>query len=193
MPEAIDKVFKETEEHYTKAIRDLEHQFTTLRTGRANPGLLEGVRVEAYGSAMGISGVASVNAPDAHHLVITPWDKTLLGAIERGILAANIGITPVNDGQVVRLSFPQMTEETRKEITKKAHEMAEKHRVGIRNSRRHAKEAIDALPKLKGKNAVEISEDEIKRAHDKLQKLTDSYIKKVDDVLAKKEKEIMTI
>jgi len=189
----LEKTFKTAEDKMKGAVRDLEKELATLRTGRANAGMLDAVRVMAYGAEVPIQQVGSVSVSDAHMLTVTPWDKSVAAAIEKGIHAANLGFSPVNDGGVIRVSVPPLTEERRKELVKKGHAMAEMHRVAVRNVRRHAKDEIDALGKGKGRQSAELSEDAVKKAQDKLQKLTDEHIKKIDELLTKKEKEIMTV
>jgi ribosome recycling factor len=189
----LEKTLKTAEEKMKGAVRDLEKELSTLRTGRANAGMLDAVRVMAYGSEVPIQQVGSVSVSDAHMLTVTPWDKSVAAAIEKAIHAANLGFSPVNDGGVIRVSVPPLTEERRKELVKKGHAMAEMHRVAVRNVRRHAKDEIDALGKGKGRQSAELSEDAVKKGQDRLQKLTDENIKKIDELLAKKEKEVMTV
>lgn len=186
----IPELFKQCEEKMKGAMRALEHDFSTLRTGRANPAVLESVRIEVYGTQMPINQVASVTTPDATTIMVTPWDKSNVNAVERSILAANLGFTPVSDGANIRCMIPPLTEERRKDLVKQAHTMAEHQRVAIRNVRRHAKEEIEKHGK--GKNS-DMSEDEMHRHLDKLQKMTDDHIKQVDTHLAKKEAEILKV
>ncbi len=189
----VEKTFKVSDEKMKGAERDLEKDLATLRTGRANAAMLDSVRVSAYGSEVPIKQVASISVGDAHMLVVQPFDKSQTHAVEKAIHAANLGITPVVDGPIVRVMVPALTEERRKELVKKAQAMTEQHRVAIRNVRRHAKDEIEALGK-KGKSGhAELPEDQLKKALDRLQKSTDEHIKKLDALLAKKEKEIMTI
>lgn len=185
MPE---KVLKEAAEKMDKAVGVTEHQLATLRTGRATPALLEGITVELYGTDSPINQVATVSTPDASLITVQPWDRNALAPIEKAILQANIGLTPSNDGKIIRLQVPQLTEDRRKEIVKQAHGVAEEGRVSVRNIRRHINDDIK-----KKEKAHELSEDESKRLHDQVQKLTDDHIKKIDDALAHKEKEILTV
>lgn len=185
---SVDEIFNSSERKMAHAIEALEHHFNTLRTGRASAALLDDIRVDAYGSPVPLNQVASVNTPDARSITVQPWDKNQLGPIEKAILAANIGITPHNDGTLIRLNIPPLTEDRRKELAKKAHAMAEEARVAIRNVRKHSKEEIEKLKKAKT-----LTEDLAHDATDKLQKITDKWIKKVDESLAKKEKDIMAV
>jgi ribosome recycling factor len=146
------------------------------------------VRVPVYGQESGLAQIATLSTPDASTIMIQPWDKGVLGAIEKAILQANIGLTPNNDGKVIRLSVPALTQETRKDMVKKAHGIAEDGRVAVRNIRRHTLEDIKKKEKDKA-----VSEDDSKKAQEQVQKKTDEYIKKIDGVLAAKEKEIMTV
>jgi ribosome recycling factor len=185
---SIDTTIKTAETKMQAAITAVEHHFNTLRTGRASTALLDDIRVEVYGQEMPIAQIANISTPDARSITIQPWDASTLGKIEKAIQTSDLGINPQNDGKIVRLVLPPLTEERRKELVKKAHHMAEEGRIAIRNVRRHAKEELDKMKKNK-----EISEDQAHDATDRLQKVTDKWIKKVDEVLAKKEKEIMEV
>jgi ribosome recycling factor len=184
----LEAILKDATEKMHKAVEVFKHEQDTLRTGRASVHLLDGVRVSMYGNESPVNQVATVSTPDAHTVVIQPWDKGALGAIEKAILAANIGLTPTNDGAVVRLNIPPMTEQSRKEMVKRLGHLAEESRVAIRNVRRHANDEIKKAEKKSG-----LSEDEIKRITDKVQKLTDENIKQVDAVASAKEKEILKV
>lgn len=184
----LEAIKKDCKDRMDKALLALEHHFETLRTGRASLALLDGVSVDAYGSEMQLIQVASLSTPDAKTIQIQPWDKSQLGAIEKALLAANLGITPSNDGTVIRLSFPPMTEERRKEVVKLAHTMAEEGRVAIRNVRRHINDEIK-----KAEKAHDVSEDDRDRVLKEVQAMTDDHVKKVDTVLATKEKEILEV
>ena len=181
-------VEKEAKDKMAGAIEAMEHDFVTLRTGRASAGLLEGVLVQSYGTPMPINQVATISIPDARSIMIQPWDRNMIAPIEKAILQANLGVTPNNDGRVVRITIPQPTEERRKDLVKKAHQMAEKCRVAVRNVRRHCNEELKRMEKAK-----EISENEQGVAEDKIQKITNQYIEEVDRHLAVKEKEIMEV
>ena len=169
-----------------KTLSVLREQFDAVRAGRANPMVLNQISVEYYGVETPINQVGSITSPDPRTLVIEPWDKSLLKSIERSIQMSDLGINPQNDGKLIRLIFPQLTEERRKELTKQVKKYGEEGKVAIRNVRR---DAMDAIKKMQKKS--EITEDDQKEAEKDLQKVTDDYIKKVDEQCAKKEKELM--
>lgn len=181
-------ILGDTETLMKKAIEKIHTDFATVRTGRASPALLEGVRVEYYGSLVPINQVGNVVVAEARTLEVRPWDTKVLPAIEKGIIAANLGVTPQNDGKVLRLNFPPLTEERRKELVKIVKRLAEEFRVSLRNVRRDAIEKIKQSEKSK-----EIAQDIKIQNEEKIQGLTDSYIKKVDEILAAKEKEILSV
>ena len=176
------------QERMEKVIDNLETNYSEVRAGRANPAILNRVSVEYYGVPTPINQVASVSVPEARLIVIQPWDRSILSQIEKAIEKADIGIHPMNDGGVIRLSFPELTEERRKEIVKDVKKTAEEAKVAVRNVRRD--EMDEAKAKLKNK---EISEDEEKALEDKIQKETDKYVAKIDEIADKKEKEIMSV
>ena len=176
------------QERMEKVIDNLETNYSEIRAGRANPTILNRVSVEYYGVPTPINQVASVSVPEARLIVIQPWDRSILSQIEKAIEKADIGIHPMNDGQVIRLSFPELTEERRKEIVKDVKKTAEEAKVAVRNVRRD--EMDEAKAKLKNK---EISEDEEKSLEDKIQKETDKYVAKIDEIADRKEKEIMSV
>ena len=180
--------FKDFGRRMDKALDHLQEEFGAVRAGRANPRVLDRITVEYYGSETPLNGVATITSPDARTLVISPWDSKLLKDIQKAIQSSDLGINPQNDGKVVRLVFPQLTEERRKELTKQVKKYAEDGKVALRNLRR---DGMDYIKKLK-KNS-EITEDEQKKAEKDLQDLLDKYIKKVDDATAAKEKELMAI
>ncbi|MBE6933705.1 MAG: ribosome recycling factor [Ruminococcaceae bacterium] len=180
--------FKEFARKMEKTLEHLDEEFGAVRAGRANPKVLDRITVEYYGSETALNGVANISSPDARTLVIQPWDGSLLKDIQKAILSSDLGINPQNDGRVIRLVFPQLTEERRKELTKQVKKYAEEAKVAMRNVRR---DGIDYVKKLK-KNS-EITEDDQKKAEKDLQDMLDKYIKKVDDTLAAKEKELMAI
>jgi len=184
----LKEIHRQTIEKMKRAVEALEHELQTLRTGRASTSLVENVVVSAYGADTPLKGLATITTPDARTIQIQPWDRNLMGAIEKAILAANLGLTPNNDGRVIRLNIPVPTEERRKELVKVAHKMAEDGRVAIRNVRRHSNEEIKATEKRH-----EISEDDREKAVKDIQKLTDDYIAEIDKHLAAKEKEIMEV
>lgn len=175
------------EEKMEMAVAYLDESLAHIRAGKANPKILDGIRVEYYGSAVPISNVANISVPDARTIVITPWEKAMFKEIERGIINSEVGITPENNGEVIRLSIPPLTEERRKNLVKQSKAEAENAKVSVRNARR---EAIDGLKK-EVKNGL--SEDAEKAAEGDVQKLHDKYMKKIDDIFAAKEKEILTV
>ncbi len=183
----MDERIKSYDEKMTKATQHLEADFAAIRAGRANPHVLDKLRVDYYGTPTPIQQVGNVTVPEARIIQIAPWEKSLLKDIEKAILTSDIGINPTNDGNVIRLVFPELTEDRRKELVKDIKKKAEDAKVAIRNVRR---DGNDALKKL-GKG--EVSEDEIKDLEDELQKLTDKYIKDVDALVEAKTKELMTV
>ena len=180
--------FKEFTQKMDKTLVHLAEDFDAVRAGRANPKVLDRITVEYYGQETALNGVATISSPDARTLVIQPWDTTLLKEIQKAIQMSDLGITPQNDGKVVRLIFPQLTEERRKELTKQVKKYAEDAKVAMRNVRR---DGMDYVKKLKKNN--EITEDDQKKAEKDLQDMLDKYTKKADDALAAKEKELMAI
>lgn len=179
---------KEYEDKMKRTLDFLMQQFATVRAGRANAGVLDQLQVDYYGSPTPIQQVASISSPDPRTLLIQPWDGSILKDIERTILASELGINPQNDGKTIRLVFPQLTEERRKELAKQVKKYGEESKVAIRNVRR---DAMDRFKKQQ--KASEITEDDYKGIEKDLQKLTDDYVKKVDDMTAKKEKELFEL
>ena len=185
----MNEYIQNAQDHNEKALVALQKDFSKLRTGRANAAVLECITVNYYGAATPITQVAAVKCPEAHMLTIEPWDKSIVTAVEKAIMASDLGVTPSNDGcGLIRLPFPAPTEERRKEIVKECKAVAEKGRVAIRNNRQDAKKRME-----KAEKDGEMSEDELKRAGEELQKITDKYIAKVGELLAAKEAEIMEI
>lgn len=182
----INDIIASTKDSMEKTHDSLLHEFSNVRTGRASTAVFDRIQVEAYGSMMPLNQTASVKALDAQTIMIEPWDKSVLGAVEKAIQGSDLGINPMNDGQVVRVSFPPLTEERRIELTKVCKTYAEEARVATRNIRRDANQKID---KLKS----EVSEDDIHRAEAEIQKLTDAAIKKIDESLKTKEIEVMAV
>ena len=176
------------EEKMDKTISVFEENLSEVRAGRANPAILNKITVDYYGTATPINQVAGISVPEARLIVIQPWDISLLKEIEKEILKAEIGINPNNDGKVIRLAFPELNEERRKELVKEVKKMAEDSKVSIRSIRR---EAMDEAKKLQKDN--QMTEDELKGAEDKIQKLTDNKIAEIDKILSEKEKEIMSV
>ena len=181
-------LYKEAEKKMKKAIEACEGEMRALRTGRASTGLVEHVEVSAYETLQPLKQLATITTPDARTIQIQPWDRNLLGAIEKAILAANIGLTPNNDGRLIRINIPPLTEERRKELVKVVKQQAEDGRVAVRNVRRHVNDEIKATEKRH-----EISEDEREKARGEVQKLTDKHIGEIDKLLEVKEKEIMEV
>jgi ribosome recycling factor len=184
----MQDVIKDLETRMQAAIDLLAREFAGVRTGRANTALLDGVRVEAYGTMQPISQLASVSVPDPKTLVIQPWDASQMAAIEKGIQKSDLGLTPSNDGKVIRLIMPTLTEERRKQLAKAVGKFAEDARVAVRNVRRDANDRLKGLAKDK-----KVSQDEERRGHDSIQKATDRFIAKVDELAKKKEQEILAI
>jgi ribosome recycling factor len=185
---SIDDILLETEEKMQKTEQHVVHEFTGVRTGKASPGLIENVQIEAYGTHMRLKELATISAPESRMLVVQPFDQANLKAIEKGIQSANLGLNPAVQGRLLRIVLPDLSTERRLELVKLCKRLAEEGRVAIRNERRHA---IELLKKAKG--TAGISEDDIKGAEEEVQKLTDQYIGKIDEHLAHKEKEIMTV
>ena len=183
----MQTVLKDVDARMNAALEALGREFASVRTGRASVGLLEPIRVDYYGTPTPISQMASVSTPDARTLVIQPWEAGQIGAIEKAIQKSDLGLTPVNDGKLIRLSIPTPTEERRKQLVKTIAKMAEDARVAVRNVRREANDKLKAVARDK-----KVSEDEERRAHDQVQKTTDRFIAKVDELLKKKEQEILT-
>ncbi len=181
-------VVTELKTRIDRTLDDLRRELGKIRTGRANLSVLDSVRVNYYGTPTPLTGVASLSVPEPRLITIKPWDKGLIKEIERGLKEANLGINPMNDGEIIRLPIPPLTEERRKEIAKQVRSKGEEHKVAIRNERRDANEKLKELLKKKS-----ISEDDLKRANEKVQKETDQGIARVDEVLHKKEKEVMEV
>jgi ribosome recycling factor len=170
------------------AIEALRREFAGVRTGKASPALLDSVKVDAYGSSMPINQVGTVSAPEARMLVVQPWDKSLIKAIEKGLRESDLGLNPSNDGQVIRIPIPALTEERRKEYVKMVHKLTEEARVAVRNVRRDANDEIKHRQKDEG-----LSEDDIRREQGEVQKLTDQYIARIEELMKHKEAEIMEV
>ena len=181
-------MYDEYEGKMKKTVEVLQSQYTTIRAGRANPSILDQIKVDYYGSPTPINQIAGISTPDPRTLMITPWDASSLKPIEKALMTSDLGINPANDGRVIRLQFPQPTEERRKELVKQIHKQAEDSKVAIRNIRREAVEKFKAQ-----KKASEITEDDLKDTEKDLQKLTDNYISEITKVAEKKEAEIKEI
>ena len=184
----LNAILSQTEERMKKALVALGENFASVRTGRANAMVLDRIRVDYYGVATPVNQMAGIKSPDAHMLVIEPWDKSTLKAIEHAILESDLGVTPSNDGSVIRLPFPALTEERRRELVKQCKGYAEDARVAVRAARRDANAAVDKSVKQDS-----LPEDEQRRAETEIQKLTDKYVSQVDEAFKKKEAEVMEI
>lgn len=184
MDEEVDLILEEAKEGMERAIAHLKKQLSNIRAGKANPSMLGSVMVEYYGAQTPLNQVANVNTPDARTLSIQPYEKSMIQEIEKGIMMANLGFNPMNNGESVIINVPPLTEERRKQLTKQAKAEAEDAKVGVRNDRKQANQEIKKL---------DISEDLQKDTEDEIQKLTDSYIERIDKILESKEKEIMTV
>ena len=171
----------------TKAVEHLAFEFSTIRAGRANPHVLDKVRVDYYGTPTPIQQVGNVTVPEPRMIQIAPWEKSLIKDIEKAIMTSDVGITPSNDGSVIRLVFPELTEERRKDLVKDVKKKGEEGKVAIRNIRRDGNDSFKKLAK------TEVSEDEIKQLEDELQKLTDKFVKEIDKLVEEKSKEILTV
>lgn len=181
-----DEILSDLRKRMNKTIDALKREFNKIRTGRATPALLEGIKVECYETQMPIEQVASISVPESRLIIVQPWDQSIIGDIEKAILKSELGLTPMNDGKIIRISIPPLTEERRKELAKLARKIAEESKIAIRNQRREANEMFKEL-----KNEKEISEDEFFKCQNDVQKITDEFIKKIDEITAQKEKEIL--
>jgi ribosome recycling factor len=184
----IDEIFEDMKERMGKSVEALKRDYSRLRTGRASIALLDGIRVSYYDTPTPLNQMASLAVPEPRLIVIQPWDKTSIEDIEKAILKSELGLTPMNDGKVIRIAIPPLTEERRKELVKVARKMSEDNKVAIRNIRRDANEMLKDLKKEK-----EITEDDLFRSQDEVQKVTDQFISEVDELYAVKEKEIIEI
>ena len=181
-----DEILSDLHDKMNSSIEALKKEFVRLRTGRATPSLLDGIRVNCYESQMPLDQVASISVPESRLITIKPWDQTIIKEIEKSILKSELGLTPMNDGKIIRINIPPLTEERRKELAKMAKKMAEEAKIAVRNHRRDANDIFKDL-----KNEKEISEDEMHSAQEEVQKITDDYISKIDKVTSEKEKEIL--
>ncbi|WP_312497302.1 ribosome recycling factor [Anaerosporobacter sp.] len=184
----MDSRIEQFEVKMEKSLDGLIEEFTAIRAGRANPRILDKLKVDYYGTPSGIQSVANVSVPEARVIMIQPWESSLIKEIEKAILVSDLGLTPSNDGKVIRLVFPELTEERRKDLVKDVKKKAEAAKVAIRNIRRDANDAIKKLSK-----ANEISEDEVKSLEDQVQKVTDKYVTEVDKAMEAKSKEVLTV
>ncbi|MAE57419.1 MAG: ribosome recycling factor [Halobacteriovorax sp.] len=184
----INEIKEELNESMSKSIDSLKYQLTKVRTGRASASVLDGVSVDYYGAPTPVNQVGQVSTPEARLLQIQPFDKTMINEIERSIINANLGLTPTNDGNLIRIQFPALTEERRKEQVKEIKKLGEDAKIAIRNARRDGNEAIK-----KAEKAKELSEDDSKKYQDEVQKVTDKYVAEVDTIVETKEKEVLSV
>jgi len=187
MQEDIALYLDDAKDHMQKSLHHTEEELRKIRAGKASPAMLDGIMVEYYGAPTPINQVASVNTPDARTIMVKPWEKTILGEIEKSIINSDLGLNPVNDGETIRLNIPALTEERRKHLMKQVRSEAEHGKVSVRNVR---KDINDSLKQLQKEG---VSEDDVKKGETEVQKLTDSFIKKIDDLVAAKENDIMTV
>ena len=185
---ALKESFAQLKTRMDKAVEDFRREMTATRTGRASVHMLDGITVDAYGSQMPLNQLANVSAPEPQLITVQPWDVSQIGAIEKAVRSSDLGLNPMNDGKLVRVPVPALTEERRKEMVKHLHKVLEEHRTAVRNIRRDGNDAIKRAMKDK-----KITEDEDKKAHDEIQKMTDVYMGKVDSAVKSKEKEILEI
>ena len=186
----MDAIKKDTEDRMEKALASLERDFGKLRTGRASTSLVDSLKVDYYGTPTAIGQLASVATPDSRTITIQPWDKAAFSLVEKAILKSDLGLTPINDGKIIRIGIPPLTEDRRKELVKVARKYSEETKVAIRNIRRDANDNLKKLEKDKSRG---YSEDDVKKAQDAVQKITDGYVTKVDQKCQAKEKEIMEV
>jgi ribosome recycling factor len=184
----INDIISEAKAHMQKAVESLQHEMALIRTGRATTNLLDVVRVEYFGSHVPVNQLATIGVPEPRLLTIQPWDKRAIQAIEKAILASGLGLTPSNDGSTIRLPIPQLTEERRKDLVRVVHKLAEEGRVSVRNARREANDMLK-----EGEKEGEIPEDDSKKAQKHVQDLTDEHVRKIEEVLKRKEAEIMEV
>jgi len=184
----LDDILKTAEHKMSRSVEILGTDLQGVRTGRASPALLDRIQVDYYGSPTPVSGVASISAPEPRMVVVQPWDRSMLAVIEKAIQKSDLGINPTNDGQVIRLVLPQLTQDRRKDLVKQVHQRAEEARVAVRNCRR---DALDQLRKAEKEGGV--SQEDERRAQDRLQKLTDQFVAKIEEVSKRKETEVMEV
>ncbi|MBU2649414.1 MAG: ribosome recycling factor [Bacteroidetes bacterium] len=187
MTEESIMVLDDTKESMNAALTHLEREFQKIRAGKASPSMLEGIKINYYGAMTPIEQTANINTPDPRQIIVQPWDKSILQELEKAIMAANLGFNPKNEGEVLRIIVPPLTEERRKDLVKQARNESEQAKISIRNIRRSANDMAKSLEK------DGLPEDEVKKLQEKIQEMTDEYIKKIDEFLEKKEKDIMTV
>ncbi len=182
----IDDIFQETRDRMKKTLTALQNEFKRVRTGRASLNLLDGIRVDYYGTPTPLNQVASLSVPESRLILIQPWDVSVIKEVEKAILKSDLGLTPSSDGKLIRIAIPQLTEERRKELVKVIHKIAEEHKIAVRNIRRDGNDLVKSL-----KKDGDISEDEAFRSQDEIQKITDKHIERIDEAYQEKEKEIL--
>jgi ribosome recycling factor len=182
----IDDIYQDTKESMSKSIEALERELQRVRTGRASLSILDGIKVDYYGTLTPLNQMATLAVPESRLITIQPWDVSVIKDIEKALLKSDLGLTPANDGKILRISIPPLTEERRKELVKLVHKMCEEHKVSVRNVRRDSNELLKSL-----KKDGDISEDEAFKAQDEIQKITDEHVKLIDECYTKKEKEIL--
>jgi ribosome recycling factor len=182
----IDDIYQDTKESMSKSIEALERELQRVRTGRASLSILDGIKVDYYGTLTPLNQMATLAVPESRLITIQPWDVSVIKDIEKALLKSDLGLTPANDGKILRISIPPLTEERRKELVKLVHKMCEEHKVSVRNVRRDSNEMLKSL-----KKDGDISEDEAFKAQDEVQKITDEHVKLIDECYTKKEKEIL--
>ncbi len=187
MTEEVNMILDDAKENMEASIAHLEREFQKIRAGKASPSMLEGIKIDYYGTSTPIEQTANINTPDPRQIIVQPWDKSILPELEKAIQAANLGFNPKNEGEVLRISVPPLTEERRKELVKQSKTEGEQAKISIRNVRRNANDMAKSLEK------EGTPEDEVKRLQEKIQELTDDFIKKVDEHMEKKESDIMTV
>jgi len=180
----LDSIYQDTRDSMNKSVVSLKNEFNRVRTGRASLSILDGIKADYYGTPTPLNQMASLSVPDSRLIIIQPWDTTAIKDIEKAILKSDLGLTPSNDGKIIRISIPPLTEERRKQLVKVIHKMSEDHKIGIRNNRRDANDFIKSM-----KKDGDISEDDAFKAQDEIQKITDEHIKLIDEVFKEKEKE----
>ncbi|MCB2167574.1 MAG: ribosome recycling factor [Deltaproteobacteria bacterium] len=182
----LDDIYQDARESMGKTITALNNELNRVRTGRANLSLLDGIRVDYYGTPTPVNQMASLSVPESRLITIQPWDATVIKEIEKALLKSDLGLTPSNDGKIIRIAIPPLTEERRKQLAKSVHKICEDHKIAIRNIRRDANELLKSM-----KKDGEIAEDEAFKGQDQVQKITDEFIKQIDDIYKEKEKEII--
>jgi len=182
----LDEIYQDARESMGKTITALNNELNRVRTGRANLSLLDGIRVDYYGTPTPVNQMASLSVPESRLITIQPWDATVIKEIEKALLKSDLGLTPSNDGKIIRIAIPPLTEERRKQLAKSVHKICEDHKIAIRNIRRDANELLKSM-----KKDGEIAEDEAFKGQDQVQKITDEFVKQIDDIYKEKEKEII--